>query len=120
MTEQELPPDISDWLTSQEYTDRYNAYITQRIEDEKKMAEVKKVRDLEREAEEERRRKLREEYEASPAYRIELEIKRLKEDRANYVKKYIQPLHDALRAMGAECITSSCNCCNDDDDYWNY
>ena len=123
MTEQELPPDLSDWLNSQEYIDRYNAYITQRIEDEKKFAEVAKVRDLELEAQEERRRKLREEYEASPAYKIELEIKKLKEERSTYIKKYIQPLHDALRDMGAQCITSGCGCCefdDDDDDYWNY
>jgi hypothetical protein len=121
MTEQELPPDLSDWLNSQEYIDRYNAYITQRIEEEKKFAEVAKVRDLEFEAQEERRKKLREEYEASPAYKIELEIKKLKEERSIYIKKYIQPLHDALRDMGAQCITSGCGCCeDDDDDYWNY
>lgn len=108
MTEQELPPDISDWLNSQEYTDRYNAYVTRRIEDEKQMLEAAKARD-----------KLREEYEASPAYKIELEIKKLKEERATYIKKFIQPLHNALRDMGAQCDTNSCDCCSDNDD-WNY
>ena len=108
MTDQELPPDISDWLKSQEYTDRYNAYITRRIEDEKQMLEAAKVRD-----------KLREEYEASPAYKIELEIKKLKEERSTYIKKFIQPLHNALVDMGATCSTSDCDCCNDDD-HWNY
>jgi hypothetical protein len=119
VTDQELPPDISDWLKSQEYTDRYNAYITKRIEDEKQMLEVAKVRDLENEAREERARKLREEYEASPAYKIELEIKKLKEERYTYIKKFIQPLHNALVDMGATCSTSDCDCCNDDD-HWNY
>jgi len=120
MTEQELPPDLSEWLHSQEFTDRYNAYITAKIETERQIEEAKKVRDLEREAQEERKRILREEYEASPAYKIELEIKKLKEERSLYVKKYIQPLHDALVAMGAVCDISKCDCCDDDDDYWNY
>jgi hypothetical protein len=121
MTEQELPPDLSDWLNSQEYVDRYNAYITQRIEEEKQFAEVAKKRDLELEAQEERRRKLREEYEASPAYKIEVEIKKLKEERSIYIKKYIQPLHDALSDMGAVCNYDD-HCCNrcDDDDDWHY
>ena len=111
MTDQELPPDISDWLNSQEYIDRYNAYITRRIEDEKQMLEATKVRD-----------KLREEYEASPAYKIELEIKKLKEERSTYIKKFIQPLHNALVDMGATCSTSDCDCCDDSccDDSWRY
>lgn len=120
MTEQELPPDLSDWLNSQEYVDRYNAYITNTIEERKKMEEVAKVRDAEREEREAKARQLREEYEASPAYRIEQEIKKLKEERSIYIKKYIQPLHNALVEMGATCTTSGCGCCEDDDDYWNY
>lgn len=122
MTEQELPPDLSEWLHSQEFTDRYNAYITAKIETERQIEEAKKVRDLEFEAQEEQRKKLREEYEASPAYKIELEIKKLKQERASYIKKYIQPLHDALSDMGAQCITSICDCCSDDDDDddWHY
>lgn len=120
VTDQQLPPDLSDWLSSQEYVDRYNAYITQRIEEEKQMLEVAKVRDLEREAQDERRKKLREEYEASPAYKIELEIKRLKEEQSTFIKRYIQPLHDSLKAMGAVCSYDKCNCCDDDDDHWNY
>lgn len=120
MTEQELPPDLSEWLHSQEYIDRYNAYITQRIEDEKKMLEVAKVRDLENEAREERARKLREEYEASPAYKIELEIKKLRDERSTYIKKYIQPLHNALIDMGAICDYEDhcCTRCSDND--WDY
>jgi uncharacterized protein (UPF0305 family) len=118
VTEEQLPPDISDWLRSQEYTDRYNAYITHTIEERKKMEEVKKVCDAEREEREARALQLRQEYEASPAYKIEQEIKKLKEERSTYIKKYLQPLHNALVEMGAVCNVSKCNCC-DDDDYWN-
>ena len=117
MTEQELPPDVSDWLHSQEYTDRYHAYITHTMEERKKEEELKVVRDIEREEREAEARKLREAYEASPAYRIELEIKKLKEERSAYIKKYIQPLHNALVDMGAMCVTSDCNCC---DNGWRY
>lgn len=120
MTEEQLPPDLSDWLNSQEFQDRYNAYITQRIEEEKQMVEVAKVRDLEREAKEERRRKLREEYEASPAYKIEVEIKKLKDERSYYIKRYIQPLHDALADMGAMCNYDDHCCDRCDDNDWHY
>ena len=114
-----MPPDLSNWLNSQEFVDRYNAYITDKIERDKEVEERKKVRNLELEAEQERARILREEYESSPAYKIELEIKKLKDERASYIKKYLQPLHNALVDMGARCATSGCNCCDDDDDYWN-
>ena len=120
VAEQELPPDLSEWLHSQEFIDRYNAYITEKIETEKHVEEIKKVRNVEREEAEERKRILREEYEASPAYKIELEIKKLKEERSLYIKKYIQPLHDALVAMGAVCDSDKCDCCDDNDEYWNY
>ena len=65
---------------------------------------------------------LRQEYEASPAYKIEVEIKKLKEERSTYIKKYIQPLHNALVEMGATCISNKCDCdcCDNDDEYWNY
>lgn len=120
MTEQELPPDLSDWIRSQEFTDKYNAYITEKIELERHTQKLKEQRDIQLEEQEEQRRKLREEYESSPAYKIELEIKKLKQERASYIKKYIQPLHDALSDMGAQCITSICDCCSDDDDDWHY
>ena len=59
-----MPPDISNWLNSQEFIDRYNAYITDKIQRDKDLEELKKVRSLEREIEEENKKKLREEYEA--------------------------------------------------------
>jgi (p)ppGpp synthase/HD superfamily hydrolase len=121
VTEEQLPPDLSDWLHSQEYVDRYHAYVAMRDEERKKMEEVAKVSDIEREEREARALQLRQEYEASPAYRIEQEIKKLKEERSTYIKKYIQPLHNALVEMGAVCNSRDCDCdCCDDDDYWNY
>ncbi len=122
MTEQELPPDLSDWVRSQEFVDKYHAYVAMQDEERKKMVEIAKVRDVEREEREEKARQLREEYEASPAYKIEQEIKKLKEERSTYIKKYIQPLHNALVEMGATCIYDDhhCDCCDNDDDYWNY
>lgn len=117
MTDETLPPDLSDWLHSQEFVDKYHAYVAMQDEDRKKEQELKIKRDVELEAREEQRRKLREEYEASPAYKIELEIKKLKDERSLYIKKYIQPLHDALREMGAQCVSTACDCC--DDGYWN-
>jgi hypothetical protein len=121
MTEQELPPDLSDWVHSQEFTDRYHAYVAMQEEQRKKEEEIKVVRDIEREEREARALQLRQEYEASPAYKIEVEIKKLKEERSTYIKKYIQPLHNALVEMGAMCISNKCDCdCCDDDDYWNY
>jgi len=120
MTEQELPPDLSDWVRSQEFVDKYHAYVAMQDEERKKMEEVAKVRDVEREEREAKARQLREEYEASPAYKIEQEIKKLKEERSTYIKKYIQPLHNALVEMGAFCNSRDCDCdCCDEDDYWN-
>lgn len=118
MAEEELSPDMYDWIRSQEFTDRYNTYVTASIEREKEIEERKKIRNLELEAEQERARILREEYEASPAYKIELEVKKLKEERSTYIKRYIQPLHNALIEMGAVCNSDECDC-NDDHD-WDY
>ena len=97
--------EAQEYFNSQKFQDNYNAYMAMTIQNEERV----------RQAEVERKR-INDEYLASPQYLIDVENKRKREERREIIedvkkevmKEIAQSIHDAMVEAGANCNGYCC------------